>query len=178
MPNVLITEGAQMVSGGGEVYPATVLIGDGATVYKKGQFVYNAAGVATPVATGAGVVDTNDAGFSAAREHYIILEDSAATTGEVKVQRITEDTRFWADVVDASASDVTMASTDLGTSVQLYQEGTTYKIAVNNATSDPVAVITSVESVDYPWADDSLGKDSGGTRHSKVEFKILSTLVL
>jgi hypothetical protein len=175
MANVLINETAQMRNNGGETFPAVKLRGDGSTAYKAGQWCYVVAGVATPIASGAGTWTTGTAAFGAANQFCVVLKDTTATSDEIEVQTFTRDTRFWAEVVDASASDVTMDYTDIGSLCSLYQDANK-KVAVNNATTNGIAEITSTESVEYPWVDDSLGKDSGGTRHSRVEFRIKPSL--
>lgn len=177
MANVLINKTASIDSGGGAVYPDVKFKGDNTNTYVKGQLCYVSGGTLVPRATAAGVMDT-DTEFASAKAWAIVLEDYATKTAEeINCQMVTKDTIFVAEVVDASASDVTMDTTDIGTLCEGYQDASG-NWGVNNATTKGALYITDVDARYEPFFDSTLGKDSGGTRHSRVKFKINPSLVI
>ena len=182
--NVLIILGAWMEANGGAV-EITKYIGDGTNAYVKNQLCYIVAGVVTPASASgavpdAKVLDTDETIFASAHKLVLVNKDTAITSDFVEVIEISEDTILEGYVVDSSATgDVTMAQTDIGTLVSLYQEGNG-RIGVDNTTDGSKGVVY-IQDVDHqydPWRDTTLEKDSGGTRHDRVRFKFKPSLVL
>lgn len=175
MANVLINKTAQISHLGGGTTLDNLLKGDGSTAYVQGQWVYGVGGVATPVSATAAVLSSGTDAFAAGFSRYIVVTASAATTDYIEVQEVTLDTVFEAEVVDAVASDILMDQTDVNKVYCLYQDSSG-RIAVDNLVTNGIAKIYKVEPVMYPFTDTTLGKDSGGDRHTRVQFTLLNTL--
>jgi len=178
--NVNVIQGARIIHGGGPIVH-DMYIGDNASVYKKGMIGYVSDGkivTATGGAAAAMDLDTTDTIFDAARKRVIVLEDSAATTGYLKVQEITRDTEFEGYVIDTgSGGVVTKDTTDIGDLADLYQDANG-QLAVDDTTANGVAYIQDVDVNYDPYYDPLLEKDSTGVRHSRVRFKINPALCL
>jgi hypothetical protein len=182
MANVLLIASARIVANGGEITSDRYKdAGAGATNdLKAGQLCYLSGGTVEPVvATGSAAKLENDAApFNAAAEYVISLADKTADGTHVAVQKIDEDTIFEGYVVDAVGSDVTMGTTDIGTVCEGYVDANG-RFGVNQLTTKGVFVIVDVDTNYDPFkTGGDFEEDSGGVRHSRVQFRILGSKLL
>ncbi len=182
MANVLLIASARIVANGGEITSDRYVDAGAATAHnlKAGQLCYVTAGTVHPaVDVGSAAKLENDAApFSAAAEYVMSIADKTADGGSVAVQKINADTILEGYVVNAAADDVTMEATQIGTVCEGYVDATG-KFGVNNLTTKGVFVIVDVDTNYDPFkTGGDFEEDSGGVRHSRVQFRILASKLL
>jgi hypothetical protein len=178
MANVKVPDGARRLSLGGALFDKDEkYIGDGSNTYKINEMCYVSAGTLVPVATSATALSTGSAPFDAVQTYAFTLKAyTAATSDLVKAQEVCGDTVFEAYVVNTAAADVTMDQTDIGKTYQLYRDANG-RIAVNNVATNGIARIIDVEANYDPHADPSRHKDEDGTKHTRVKFKLIDSIL-
>lgn len=179
--NVNIIQGARIVANGGEI-TSDRFKNDSTNDLAAGQIAYLSGGTLKPLRDGAGVLNTSAAPFNAANQYFVVLKASDVSENPaefVPVQEIDADTILEGYVVDSGSSgDVTMATTDIGAKHPLYMTATGLVAVDNVGTTNPIAVIEDVDDNYEPYRmGGDFEKDSGGTRHQRVRFKILSALL-
>lgn len=182
MANVLTIAHASIKKNGGPITEDRY-IGDGTNAVKQGQLCKISGGTVVPLLTNAGApvageIDTDV--MDAAYKLVIPLADYAINSANMAVQEITADTVLEGYVVDSSASDVTMDSTDIGTLIAGYQDANG-RLSFNNTTTKGCFYVLDVDDVYDPYKNaGDYEKDGGGTpvRHSRIQVKVNPSLVL
>jgi hypothetical protein len=182
MANVNLIASARIVANGGEITSDRYLdAGAGAANnLKAGQLCYLSGGTVEPVVdTGsAAKLENDESPFDAAAEYVISLEDKTADGTHVAVQKIDADTIMEGYVVNAAADDVEMDTDDIGTVCEGYVDANG-RFGVNNLTTKGVFVIVDVDTNYDPFKNGGdFEEDSGGVRHSRVQFRILASKLL
>lgn len=174
MANTNIIQSAQIVEGGGQIVSDRYK-GDDTNALTKGMLCYVSGGTVVPVSTSASKLENDASPFDAAASYVVSIDDADATDGFVAVQEVDATTIFEGYVVDATAADVTMDSTDIGTVCEGYVDANG-RFGVNNATTKGVFAIEDVDVNYDPYRNGGdFEEDSGGVRHSRVKFRIISS---
>jgi hypothetical protein len=179
--NYLTIKSARIVSDGGPI-TSDIYVDDGSTDLDRGELCYLSAGTILPVST-TGALDTDKAGFTGAQRRFISLEDvdaSVTSGGYVNVQEVTRDTVLEGYVTTSNADGVVLITTaSIGVSYAGYLDanGRT-SLDINNTTKPVFTVLDVMDNYDpYRNSDnDDYEEDSGGVRHDRVKFRILSAL--
>jgi hypothetical protein len=180
--NYLTIKGARIISGGGPV-TEDVYVDDGSTDLDKGELCYLSAGTILPVDT-TGALDTGSDGFAAAHRFFLSLEDVDASVndgGNINVQEVLADTVFEGYVTTSNADGVvTIPQTAIGVSYAGYLDANGRTSLDVNNTTNPVFTVTDVMDNYDPWRipdSEDVEEDSGGVRHDRVKFRILTALI-
>lgn len=168
--------------------------GDNSNTWKRGQLLeLDANGLITEVVDNASAVeiDTADFRLSGGNIMFIALDDvTAATSGTVAVQRITSDTEFIGPLVSGastSAPPTAVASmiggTEAGDNYVLWQSTDGWFALDKNDTTNPIVVVTGIESVDMPYNWDDIGVNmfvhsaDDPQKYNFVRFKFLPSVI-
>ena len=183
MANVLLIASARIVANGGEITSDRykTAAAEAGHNLKAGQLCKLVGGTVEPV-TDTGTATEwvgNVAPFDAAAEYVVCLEDKTADgAAYVAVQKVNPETIFEGYVVDEVGDDVTMEATQIGTVCQGYVNAAGM-FGVANLVTNGIFVIVDVDTNYDPFkTGGDFEKDSGGVRHSRVQFRILAAKLL
>jgi hypothetical protein len=182
MANLNLIASARIVAKGGEITSDRYKDAgaDATHNLKAGQLCYVTTGTVHPVTNTGTAVEWTTAGapWNAAAEYVVALEDKTADGTSVAVQKINADTILEGYVVDADGDDVEMDTDDIGTVCEGYVDANG-RFGVNNLTTKGVFVIVDVDTNYDPFKNGGdFEEDSGGVRHSRVQFRILGSKLL
>jgi len=184
MANLNLIASARIVANGGEITSDRYKTAAAETGHnlKAGQLCKVVGGTVEPVTDTATAAEWTTAGapWDAAAEYVVALEDKTADgAAYAAVQKVNPETIFEGYVVDQEAgNDVTMDSTDIG-KVYEGRVDANGRFGVQNDATAGIFVITDVDTNYDPFKNGGdFEKDSGGVRHSRVQFRILAAKLL
>jgi len=183
MANLNLIASARIVANGGEITSDRykTAAADATHNLKAGQLCKVVGGTVEPVTDTGTAAEWTTAGapWNAAAEYVVALEDKTADGTHCAVQKVDPETIFEGYVVDQEAgNDVTMDSTDIG-KVYEGRVDANGRFGVQNDATAGIFVITDVDTNYDPFKNGGdFEKDSGGVRHSRVQFRILAAKLL
>jgi hypothetical protein len=182
MANLNLIASARIVANGGEITSDRYKDAGATNDLKAGQLCYLSGLTVEPVvATGSGAakLENDESPFDAAAEYVISLEDKTADGTSVAVQKINADTILEGYLVDADGDDVEIAFADVSSTPYEGYVDANGRFGVNNLTTKGVFVIVDVDTNYDPFKNGGdFEEDSGGVRHSRVQFRILGSKLL